>query len=463
MGACPVSCARVANRNERLSIATKTAYALGDHTLNLGLSVLSLFYLFFLTEVAGLRPALASVVLLLGRTIDAFTDPLMGRISDITRSRMGRRRPYFLIGALPFGLGFAALWVNLPLVSEGMRFAYYTGAYAFHTIASTILTVPYVALLPEMTLDYGERTSISTYRSAASVLGTILAAVATQPGVAYFGGGAQGYLVMGCLFGVWLSIPWAVVFLRTKERPEFQRPSRHSFVDGVRLAARHRAYRQLMALYLCSRVAMDVVGAMLIYYFTFWLMRPGDFEITMGLLLVSAVVSLPFWLRASERVDKRTLFIAGSCWWAAAQLCFLLATPAWPTWTVLMLGGLAGVGYAVADLMPWSMLGDVVDADELHTDERREGVYAGFFTFLRKLAGASAVALAGLALDFAGFEGGKQPSATALEAIRWLTGAVPTAFILLAVLLARRYPISRIRHAALRQALDARSNGRDGL
>jgi hypothetical protein len=139
-----------------------------------------------------------------------------------------------------------------------------------------------------------ERTSISTYRSAASVLGTILAAVATLPGVAFFGGGAQGYLVMGCLYGVWLSIPWAVVFLRTAERPDFQREPSHSFLEGVRLAAGHRAYRQLMALYLCSRVAMDVVGAMLIYYFTFWLARPGDFEATMGLMLVAAVVSLPF-------------------------------------------------------------------------------------------------------------------------------------------------------------------------
>jgi Na+/melibiose symporter-like transporter len=123
---------------------------------------------------------------------------------------------------------------------------------------------------------------------------------------------------------------------------------------------------------------------------------------------------------------------------------------------VLALGALAGAGYAVADLMPWSMLGDVVDADEVRTHERREGVYAGFFTFLRKLAGATAVALAGLALQAAGFAGGQAPGPTALTAIRWLTGAVPTAFILLAIVLARGYPISRERHAEMRRLLDAR-------
>ncbi|MCC6639740.1 MAG: MFS transporter [Deltaproteobacteria bacterium] len=440
----------------RLSKATKLAYSLGDHTLNVALSVLSLFYLFFLTEVAGLRPALASVVLLLGRTIDAFTDPLMGRLSDLTRSRMGRRRPYFLIGALPFGVSFAALFVSLPEASESARFVYYTAAYALHTIASTILSVPYMALLPEMSLDYEERTSLSTYRSAASVVGTILAAVATKPTVDALGGGAQGFLLVGCVYGAWLAIPWGIVFLRTRERPEFQREPRTSFFEGLRLVARHRAYRTLMALYLCSRIAMDVVGAMLIFYFTYWLGRPADFEVAMGLLLVAAVASLPFWLRASVGTDKRTLFIVGSCWWAVAQIFFVVATPAWPASAIFGLGVLAGIGYAVADLMPWSMLGDVVDADELRTEERREGIYAGFFTFLRKLAGATAVALAGLALEFAGYEGGKGQSATALEAIRWLTGAAPALFIVLGIVLARGYPMSRERHAEVRRALERR-------
>lgn len=440
----------------RLPKATKIAYSLGDHTLNVALSVLSLFYLFFLTEVAGLRPALASVVLLVGRAVDAFTDPLMGRLSDLTRSRLGRRRPYFLIGALPFGVSFAALFVALPDASESARFVFYAAAYVLHTTASTVLSVPYIALLPELTLDYEERTSLSTYRSAASVVGTILAAVATKPAIGALGGGAQGFLAVGAIYGVWLALPWSFVFLRTRERPEFQRASHTSFLDGLRLVVRHRAYRRLMSLYLCSRIAMDVVGAMLIFYFTYWLARPGDFEITMGLLLAAAIASLPFWLRAAAGTDKRTLFIAGSTWWAIAQIFFVVATPAWPAWTIFALGSLAGVGYAVADLMPWSMLGDVVDADELRTEERREGIYAGFFTFLRKLAGASAVALAGLALDLAGFEGGTRPSARALETIRWLTGAAPAAFIVLGIVLARGYPLSRERHAEVRRALERR-------
>lgn len=433
---------------------------MGEHTLNLTLSVLSLFYLLFLTEVGGLRPVYAGAVLLLGRTVDAFTDPIMGRISDLTRWRSGRRRPYFLIAALPFGALFALLFVDLPDASQEARFTYYAVTYALWTCASTVLSVPYVALLPELTLDYQERTALSVWRSAAGQVGTMIAALATQPAVRALGGGAESWLVVGVAFGVWNAWPWIVVFCTTRERPEFQRPVAIPFLQGLGQALRHVAYRRLMALYVCSRIAMDVAGALLVFYFTYWIGRPDDFELTMGMLLVAVVASLPFWLRASRDADKRTLFIAGTAWWLLVMLCFTVATPDWPGWVPLLLGGLAGAGYAVADLMPWSMLGEVVDEDELTSSERREGLYAGFFTFLRKLAGASAVFLVSLVLEVSGFVPGgtsAQPE-SAITAIRYLTGGAPAFFIGLAIWMARAYPITRARHAEIRAALDARRN-----
>jgi Na+/melibiose symporter-like transporter len=354
-------------------------------------------------------------------------------------------------------VSFALLFADVPVDSQWARFAYYAALYALWTTASTVLTVPYVALLPELTPDYNERTSLSIYRSASGQLGTMIAALVTQPSVRALGGGAYAYLVVGIVYGVWLTWPWLVVFFSTRERPEFQRPVQTSFVLGLRLTLRHRAYRRLMALYLCSRVAMDVTGALLVFYFTYWLRRPADFELAMGALLGAVMLSLPFWLRVSRSHDKRAIFIWGTSWWLITMLCFVLATPDWPRWFPLALGGIAGLGYAVADLMPWSMLADVVDADELRTTERREGVYAGFFTFLRKLAGASAVALAGVALDLAGFVrgGGAQPE-SALQAIRLLTGAAPAVFIALAIWMAWTYPISREVHARIRQELETR-------
>src|SRR4029453_13517603 len=114
----------------RLVPARKAVFGLGDFTVNTGLTSLSILYLpSFLLVVPGLRPELAAAVQLIGRTIDAFSDPAMGRISDRTRWRWGRRRPFFLIGAIPFGAGFGLLWAHLPEASQLAMFAYYTAIF----------------------------------------------------------------------------------------------------------------------------------------------------------------------------------------------------------------------------------------------------------------------------------------------------------------------------------------------
>lgn len=451
----------VATEGTRLSEAlpprVKSVFALGDHTLNLTLSALSLFYLYYLSEFVGLRPSLASVVLLIGRCVDAFADPMMGRLSDHTHWRRGRRRPYFLIGAVPFGVSFALLWVDYPVESQLAKFAIYSIVYLLHSLTSTVLAVPYMALLPELTLDYQERTSVNTYRAIASVLGTLVPAVAFRPLAEAFGGGAAGFAWTGALAGLWVVLPWFAIYRTTWERPGFQqRATRLSFSAGMRALVAHAAYRRLAGLYLCSRIAMDVVSAIFIFYFEYWLRRPGDFEVSLLLLLLTVVASLPLWLRWSHFRDKGSIFIVGTTWWIAVSLAMFFVLPSTPRWVVFAVSMLAGVGYAVADMMPWSMLGETMDEDELRTGERREGLYAGFFTFLRKLGGASAVTVAGVALELAGFVGGQPQPESALLAIRILTAIVPAAFLVGAVVLAIGYPITRARHAEILRQLGLR-------
>jgi Na+/melibiose symporter-like transporter len=270
----------------RLPVRTKLVYAWGDHTVNLSLSALSLLYFVFLANVVGLRPALAGAVPLIGRAVDAFTDPLMGRLSDLTRFRAGRRRPYFLIGALPFGASFALLWSAAPMGSQGALFAYYGLTYVLYSVSVTVLSVPYLALLPEMALDYDERTSLNTYRSAAAILGT-LAAVSLRPLAEAFGGGREGFASAGAVAAVWLTLPWLFVYAVSFERKDFQRPVQIPFREAALAVARHGTYRRLCALFLCARIAVDLIGAMFLPFFIFWLGRPGDFDIALPSLLIS--------------------------------------------------------------------------------------------------------------------------------------------------------------------------------
>jgi sugar (glycoside-pentoside-hexuronide) transporter len=442
---------------ESLAVAVKSGYALGDHAINIQLATVSLFYLFFLSEVVGLPPSLAGLVLLAGRGVDAFTDPLMGRLSDHTTWRWGRRRPYFLLAAAPFGVTFALLWSSAGPANAAAAFAFYLFLYVANTLFSTALAVPYMALLPELALGYHERTSINTFRTVGVVLAILLAAVGMPWMVERFGGGARGYAGAGVVLGVWVAVPWLVVYAVSWERPRRAVSSTVGFLSSVRRLGAHRSYRLLALLFVTARVSVDVAGAMLIFYFTYWVGRPEDFSLAMGLMLGGVVVSLPIWMRLARFTDKRTVFIAGALWWSAMLLGIYFYDPGQPRWVVLAFAGLSGVGYGVADLIPWSMLGDVIDEDELASGERRDGLYAGFFTFLRKLGGAAGVAVAGVVLDAAGFvRGGGVQGESSLAAIRALATILPILFLLIASAIALRYPLSRARHAEIRSALALR-------
>lgn len=449
-----------AERTAPLSFGTKAAYALGDHTINVQLASVSLFFLFFLTEVAGLSPSRAGLVLLLGRLVDACTDPLMGRISDATRWRLGRRRPYFLIGAVPFGLTFAMLWTDAGAHSEWIAFCMYSSIYVANTLSSTLLAVPYAALLPELALGYDERTSMNTFRSVAVMSAILLTAIGMPAVVQAFGGGAEGYRRAGTVFGLWITVPWALVYFATWERPGFARPAAESIWANLHSLARHRTYRTLAALFLTARIAVDVSGAMLLFYFTYWIGRPDYFPFAMAAMLGAVVLSLPMWLRAARTADKRTIFIAGALWWSVGAIGVLLLGPGQSLVTILPLFAFIGVGYAVADLIPWSMLGDVIDEGELSTGERREGIYAGVFTFLRKLGGATGVAAAGFGLEAAGFvRGGAEQGESSLWMIRLLTSIGPMVFLLIGSWIALQYPLTRNRHAEILATLHERRAG----
>ena len=432
-------------------------FALGDFTVNTVLTSLALLYFtHYLLVVVGLRPELAGAVQLIGRAIDAFADPAMGRLSDRCRWRWGRRRPFFLIGAIPFGIGFALMWVPISETSQLAMFAYYTVVFVLTSLSMTVVAVPYLALQPEMALGYDARTSLNAWRNTGSILG-VFAAIAVRPVANAFGGGPEGFLAAGALYGAIIAAPWFAIWAVTWERPDFQAREAHvSFFDGVRLAARHVNFRRLIGLFLCGRVAMDLVAAMLILYFSLWLGRGSDFELTMGMFFILVLASLPFWVRLAARMEKSTVFVIGATWWAAALTVILFVQPDWPRWLVIGLALSGAIGYAVMDLMPWSMLGEVVDEDDVETGERREGIYYGLFMFARKLAGALAVWLALTLLGVLGYDPKLPPSQTVLTATRWLTSVVPAVFLLLAAWLAHGYQLTRARHAEIRAALERR-------
>jgi GPH family glycoside/pentoside/hexuronide:cation symporter len=257
-----------------------------------------------------------------------------------------------------------------------------------------------------------------------------------------------------------LALPWLAVYRVSFERPDFQqRDIRIPFAAGLRQLAGHASFRHLVGLYIASRISYDLISALFLLYFLHYLGREQDFFPTLFLFLGVAVLALPFWLRLAARFDKRSVFLAGCWWWLAAQLAIFAVQPDWPRWMLFAMAGLAALGFAVIDMMPWSMIGDVIDEDELRTGERREGLYLGSFTFLRKLGGATGVLLSGAVLELAGDRGElarEAQSESAISAIRALCSLGPAAFLLLAIWATRGYGLTRARHTAVLRELDAR-------
>lgn len=456
-----------ADPQRRLGTVHKLVYGMGDHSVNLSLSALSMLFFFFLTEVAGLRPALASGVVWIARVFDAITDPLVGRFSDSRTWKLGRRRPFFLIGVLPFAVSFTLLW-QTPFESQGAMFVYYLAVYIALSIATTTLSVPYLALLPEMARSYDERTSLNAFRSGCAVTGTLLA-VGMRFVADSWGGDAEAYAAAAMIFGVWLTVPWLPAYRVSFERAASPRVAPPPILEGLRELLAHKNFLRLCALFIAARIAVDIGGASLAYFAASWLGRPGDLVPFMLALLLSSIASLPIWLRVAQRYDKHTLFIVGAGWWAAMLLpMFFFVTPDTPRLAIVALMSIVGFGYCAADLIPWAMIGEVIDEDEFATGQRREGVYNGFFTFLRKIAGATGVAGMGLAFEFFGYLS-KQPGAaqselpivqpeSALMAIRVSATLAPAFFLLLAIAIAWGYPLTRAAHSRIRAELDAQGD-----
>nr|MCS5637095.1 MFS transporter [Myxococcota bacterium] len=317
--------------------------------------------------------------------------------------------------------------------------------------------IPYMALIPEMATDYDERTSLNSYRSAAAIMGTMVAAGFF--GVAeWLGGGVEGFATTGLAIGIWMIIPWPFVYAVSFEPRITNPPAKLDVRSTLVNLARHASYVRLCVLYIGGRVAMDLLGLAVPLFITIWLGRPGD--VTWALLSTLGVVilSLPFWLLYARKREKHRIFAMGSVWFVVCLGAIALGDPAWPRWAMFVISGFLGIGYAAVDLMPWAMIGEVVDENELESGERSQGVYNGVLTFLRKVGGATAYMVAGFALSWAGFdkEAVEQPPIV-MKTIRYLTTAAPALFLLLGMIAARGYPLTRARHAEILQALAARA------
>lgn len=448
--------------HERLPLSTKLAFGAGDLGPAIATIVASFFQLFFLTTVAGLPAGLAGTILLIVKIWDSINDPIIGWLTDRTNTRWGRRRPWLLFGAVPFGLFFFLQWLVPPFDDTG-KFLYYLAIALLFDTAFTIVNVPYTALTPELTRDYDERTALNSFRFAFSIGGSLLGGILHQSIVGMFPGDPQtGYFVAGAVVGVLVALPFLWCFAGTREKYEPE-PGAEEMPLGqqIRYVFRNRPYLFVVGIYMFSWLAVQVTSSVLTFYITFWLRRPDLITVFLIAVQGSALVFLFVWSAVSRRIGKKAVYLVGSLIWIAVQSVLFFVQPEQIT-LAIVLAVIAGAGIATAYLVPWSMMPDVIELDELETGQRREGMFYGFMVLLQKLGLALGLFLVGMALQTSGFNetlnAAQQPESARL-AIRLMVGPVPTVVLICGMVLTYFYPITREKHEQILAQLAERRKG----
>ncbi len=451
---------------EKITFSTKLAYGAGDMGAGMTANLEVWAFLIFLTNVAGLNPALAGTVLLIGKIWDAINDPLVGVLSDRTRSpRWGRRHSWMLYGSIPFGLTFCLLWIVPDFGgSQMLRFWYYVVVGILFNTTYTAVNLPYAALTAELTQNYDERTSLSSFRLAFSLGGAVLAlALGFLMGEVIPDAPRQQYLVTGIVCAVLSVLPlyWCIWGTRAREKEMMRRIDARAQSDAaaipllqqVRIALSNRPFLFVIGIYLFSWLALQVTAAIIPFYVVNWMRLDNYFQV--ALIVQGLAIGMLFVCnRISQRFGKRNLYFMGMGSWILVQGGLFFVQPD-QVWLMYLLCVGATFGVATAYLVPWSMLPDVIELDELQTGQRREGIFYSFMTLLQKVGLALGLFLVGQALNMAGFIEATpgeplpiQPE-SALFAIRVAIGPIPTLSLICGLVLACFYPITREVHAEI--------------
>ncbi len=460
-----------------LSLANKLLYGTGDWGRASYNTLRQIFYAIFLTDVVGIDPRLASFAALISVIWDAVNDPIVGNMSDNVRTRWGRRRPFMLIFALPFAGAFLMLWWAPPWDNQLALVVTVTLAYMISDTLQTLVTVPYLALTPELAPKYDERTSLTTFRMFFNLAASLVTAVAAPMIMdAVVKSGAtqqQAYLTIGALFGGIAVVPFFFIFIFIKEKDSSEEPlkEKQTFKQTLAILWKNVPFRYATGIYSMNWIAVDVVSLMLPYFLLYWIAK-GDLlkqvsiggmqisldSVVIGAMMITATATLPLWNFLAQRLSKQRAYMIGMVFWIVVEL-MVLFIPAGAVSLAIVLAVTAGFGVSTAHVIPESIFPDVIDWDELVTDTRREGMYYGAINFIRKTSSALAIFLVLQAIGWMGYQsppsGAIQftQSPQTLTAIRLLTGPLIAIFLVVAVTVAMRYPLTRERQAMIHRTL----------
>lgn len=444
----------MADTSGKLRTRSKVFYGIGDLGNAVVNSAIQFFLMKFYTDGALILPALAGNALLIGKIWDAINDPLFGWVTDKTRSRFGKRRVFMIFGAIPLAIAIALLWY-VPTANRVWTFVWIALTFMLFDTVWTLTNVPYYSLTSELTDDYDERSSLTTYRMVMAVPAYLLGAAVTPAIVGLFALQRTGYAFIGILYGIIAAAALLISAAGFRERQAVveSTPEPNPF-KSMGAALRNKPFVWLCAVYLTINLSFAFIKILMAYYIEYQLLMKSQTTLVMGLMLVCVTISLPFWQWLSRKMDKGPAYALGMGVGALAVLItYFLPHGASPL--IYVVSVLAGFGFAANWIFPWAMVADVADYDRVESGQQRSGMYYGVWGLATKVSEALAIAAVGWILTGFGYVANAVQSVNALLGIRLFFGLVPAVFIFVALPFLFRYPITRKTHGEVRARLEA--------
>jgi Na+/melibiose symporter and related transporters len=456
----------------RVPTRIKAAHGLGSVTLGIKESGLTTFFMIYYNQVLGFDPRLVSLILIGAMVIDAMVDPLIGRLSDATRTRLGRRLPWLYGAALPMAIAWALLWMS-PDIAAHSALGLFFNVVAVRVLVSAC-EIPSVSLVAELTRDYDERTALMRYRFLFGWLGGLLAVTLAY---GYFLRSddpatnglldPSGYAAFG-LFGAALILLSTLGSALGQQRrilalpppPAAAHPSKSMFTDII-LAFRNPAFVALVsgALFITTGYATTIASTnyMMLYV---WQMSDAQLAWYPAGLAIAVFGAFAAVGRAHRRFGKRDTAVGAALAsgaiaflpYAARNLGWWPELGGWPSMGLLLSLQTASLfGLIVATISASSMVAEIVEAHEVDHGTRIEGVFFAGYLMVQKFGQALGIFLVGQLVAYAGLSEQIRPEdwpASTAATMAWIFAGLMILVGIMAALGLRRYAIDRASHEA---------------
>lgn len=442
---------------QRLKKSTLFYYSLADLPIAMSLFPVAVFIPRFWTSDMGVPLTLLATIGIAVRVFDVITDPLMGYISDHTKSRFGRRKPWVFLATPIMMLSIYMLFMP----PEGAGIVHYGIWSLVLSIAITMMLIPYYAWGAELSTDYNERSRVTGGRAMAGISGSLIAQLV--PGAALLLFGIGGSSVVLQLVGTTMLIVMPVcVLLSLWKVPEPEQYTRTTVpvLKGLKLMWQNRPFKQLVMAFMIGTTGLSITTPLYLFFIADVLGAEDKAIYMLTFFYLSSFAAVPFWVWLARQIGKHRAYLTAFFLLAFAHPFYMLLGEGdfWWMLPITILTGFAGGGFSAT--LPNSMKADVIDLDTLNSGENRAALFFSSWSFAQKATGTIGGSLALFGLALFGFEpgAGAANGPDELFGVRFLFSAFPSLFYLAGAAIVWTYPITEERQREIRAAIDARQH-----